>query len=54
MTHKGHTHRCSDCGQEYECHGDLERNFDGHPEVICRAFHVHRMTLCEACAEADL
>jgi len=51
-----HTHPCRDCGTPVECDGDLERNYDGWPETICRAYHtpwgeVDEPT-CEACQTA--
>lgn len=35
-----HTHPCQDCGEETECHGELEANVDGEPEIICIEFHL--------------
>jgi hypothetical protein len=43
-----HLHQCA-CGRSFECQGDLERNHDGHPEVICRLFHVAHLDQCEDC-----
>jgi len=54
MRHPIHTHRCQHCGEPFECGGELERNYDGWPEVVCQAFHVYRfVTLCDACTERE-
>lgn len=34
-----HKHRCADCQTPTECCGEIEQNFDGCPEWICREFH---------------
>ena len=50
-----HSHPCSGCQVSVECDGELERNFDGWPEVICTSYHLLNgetaEVLCEACAE---
>lgn len=53
-----HTHACQTCGTETACTGDLERNHDGWPETICRAFHldggvINSGFLCEACCDLE-
>ena len=53
-----HHHPCSRCGTKTECCGQIEQNYDGFPEWICREFHTlaHREFtpvdhfLCEMCA----
>jgi hypothetical protein len=35
-----HVHPCNICGDSMPCDGDLERNYDGEPSVICSAFHL--------------
>ncbi len=53
-----HTHPCDRCQAKVECSGELSRNYDGWPEVICSAVHrpSGRMerVLCEDCHEAAL
>ena len=48
-----HTHPCHWCGKPVDCDGDLEHNYDGEPDVVCRAYHVYggdiRHVLCEEC-----
>lgn len=52
-----HHHPCSRCGAKTECCGDIEQNYDGAPEWICREFHTlanREFTpidhfLCEGC-----
>lgn len=43
MKRKQHSHPCkfqpNGCTGLVPCDGELARNVDGHPEVICRAFH---------------
>jgi hypothetical protein len=53
MSRKTHTHVCRTCRQRFPCDGDLERNHDGWPEVICVAYHERRQDTCEKCAERD-
>lgn len=51
-----HCHPCERCGLETVCDGDLERNFDGWPLVVCRQFHVDVRSvefLCETCVEQE-
>jgi hypothetical protein len=51
---RAHTHPCRDCQTPVECHGDLERNFDGWPEVVCRDFHIHGAEpLCDSCNKPE-
>jgi hypothetical protein len=49
---KGHTHICARCHRPFPCAGELLRNFDGYPEVICDLFHVqgNHFKECESCA----
>lgn len=52
--HDEHHHTCSRCGHRYPCHGPLEQNYDGWPEVICLAYHEGGETICEECGiDAD-
>lgn len=46
-----HTHPCQNCGEPVDCEGDLEENYDGYPEVVCRAYHVYGgcHILCPEC-----
>ena len=48
-----HGHPCRICQTRVECGGELERNPDGWPEVICRVFHLEPGPdfLCESCQE---
>jgi len=39
-----------------ECCGDIEQNYDGWPEFICREYHgplgsINADFMCDACAE---
>ena len=52
MRRKEHTHRCA-CGAFFECAGELERNHDGWPEVICRVFHIDGDRTCPVCYLAE-
>jgi hypothetical protein len=36
---RAHSHTCSRCQRSFGCAGELIRNWDGYPEVICRLFH---------------
>ncbi len=50
-----HTHPCRDCKTPTPCDGDLERNIDGLPEIICVEYHVtfgRYDFRCEACQAA--
>ena len=54
-----HHHPCQTCRKKTECGGDWEQNYDGWPEVICREFHRHDLTLnpdfiCHDCNELEL
>lgn len=53
MRERPHTHPCSRCLVETECSGDLERNFDGWPEVVCPDYDMrdHGDFLCEDCRD---
>lgn len=45
-----HSHPCAHCRTAVECHGELIRNHDGFPEVVCHVYHVCGTTLiCESC-----
>lgn len=51
-----HSHACQGCGAQTSCEGELSRNYDGFPDVICATFHERGGTLnpdfiCEACAD---
>ena len=50
-----HHHACQGCGKQTVCGGNLERNYDGWPEVICSDFHTsigpNPNFLCEDCRE---
>jgi hypothetical protein len=50
---RAHTHQCIHCRTPVECHGTLERNHDGWPEVVCDNFHKSsKLFLCESCDHA--
>ena len=49
MRDQTHTHRCEECGQPFPCTGEQFFNYDGWPEVVCQAFHVHYRNVCETC-----
>lgn len=56
MRHGPHSHPCKRCGVRVECCGDIEQNFDGFPEWICREYHNLQTgsiedLLCEDCTE---
>lgn len=46
-----HHHPCARCLVETECSGDLERNHDGWPEVVCPDYDMrnHGDFYCEDC-----
>jgi hypothetical protein len=54
-----HKHRCDDCKRPTECCGQIEQNFDGFPEWICREYHTIERSgdvelrgfLCDECGE---
>ena len=48
---RAHTHRCTSCNLDFECHADLSRNYDGWPEVVCDQYHIGNVTVCEECYE---
>lgn len=52
-----HTHTCQTCHHLYPCHGELEQNVDGWPEVICDVYHlcehVPGARQCQECYEKD-
>lgn len=56
VTGFAHTHPCVDCQTPVDCDGDLERNHDGFPDVICRSYHLTggftAALRCDACTEA--
>lgn len=45
-----HNHDCQTCGNPMDCDGELERNFDGWPEVVCVIYHLDGKDVCEECA----
>lgn len=45
-----HAHDCEACGKPFDCTGELERNHDGWPEVICDWFHRYEQRVCPTCA----
>ncbi len=49
-----HTHKCKHCGTPVECDGELSRNYDGFPDVICANYHRASgrtdPPICEDCA----
>lgn len=55
MRDRSHLHPCGQCGVLVPCAGELVENYDGWPEVMCRAYHqegADRSTFrCEACEE---
>ena len=49
-----HSHPCGDCQTPVECRGELLRNHDGWPEVVCHTYHVCGTPLiCESCHVAS-
>jgi hypothetical protein len=50
MKVKVHHHECFHCGEQFSCSGELERNEDGWPEVICYEFHRMEQRACPKCA----
>lgn len=51
---KGHVHHCTRCKQPFACAGEMIRNFDGFPEVVCDLYHIHgerraEFRECESC-----
>ncbi len=57
MRTKPHHHPCGHCAVKVECCGDVEQNYDGFPEWICREYHTEFRDrddfLCEDCASAQ-
>jgi len=59
MRTRPHHHPCGRCGVKVECGGDIEQNYDGFPEWICREYHTLANQefrdrddfLCEDCSE---
>ncbi len=53
MRTRPHGHPCANCGIRVECCGDVEQNYDGIPEWICREYHSENRDdfLCEDCEE---
>jgi len=50
----GHTHPCANCATPVECDGELVKNYNGWPEVVCTAYHEeHRAGICESCLRED-
>ncbi len=49
-----HAHPCASCGRAVPCDGELERNEDGEPPVICPAYHLPHGQIadlrCEDCS----
>lgn len=48
-----HGHRCTTCGQEFDCCGTIIDNFDGFPRYPCEVFDVRGERECAACFVAD-
>lgn len=49
-----HSHPCLCCKTPVECRGELMRNFDGWPEMICFLYHECNIPLiCESCYVAQ-
>lgn len=53
-----HTHPCERCKAVFGCSGELLRNFDGWPEVICTLYHdgsakYHQFRQCEECVMTE-
>lgn len=44
-----HHHDCVNCGQQFSCDGEWERNHDGWPEAVCLEFHERWRRLCDEC-----
>jgi hypothetical protein len=44
-----HEHPCDVCRLPFDCDGELERNYDGWPEVICVSFHERHSRTCGNC-----
>jgi hypothetical protein len=57
MTRRRHTHPCQyapHCSTLVDCGGDLHRNHDGWPEVICDGYHgADGQTYPSLCAECE-
>ena len=59
MRARPHHHPCSHCQARTECCGDIEQNYDGWPDWVCREYDQLRGRvyyrnsdfLCDACAE---
>ena len=53
MRARPHHHPCAHCQVQAECCGDIEQNYDGIPEWICREFESPHGSdfICDACAE---
>ena len=56
MRARPHQHPCHRCQAPVECCGDIEQNYDGWPEFICREYHgplgsINADFMCDACAE---
>jgi hypothetical protein len=49
-----HAHPCGRCKVDVLCSGELERNYDGEPEIICTSYHLPYGRIadlqCETCA----
>lgn len=60
MRTRPHAHPCGRCGVKTECCGDVEQNYDGFPEWICREYHTLASQtfrdpddfLCDGCRES--
>lgn len=55
---KLHTHPCEfapqGCQTVIDCLGDLERNHDGYPEVVCSLYHAPNGSIMpDRCAECE-
>jgi hypothetical protein len=51
-----HSHPCARCGQKFGCGGELIRNFDGEPAVVCEFYHVagERDPIFKACEDCAM
>ncbi len=49
MTQDTHHHKCTRCGERFQCEAPQSQNFDGYPEVVCWSYHEQGNDWCEDC-----